>query len=40
MTDKPLDITYSMGISKHPVIWTIVGIAFVLLVAWSIAGVS
>ena len=37
MTDKPLDITYDMGISKHPVIWSIVGIAFALLVGWAIA---
>ena len=36
MTNKPLDITYGMGISKHPVIWSIVGVAFVLLVGWII----
>ncbi len=37
MADKPLDITYGMGISEHPVIWSIAGVAFVLLVVWFIA---
>lgn len=37
MADKPMDITYDMGISKHPMIWTIVGVVFVLLIVWLIA---
>jgi len=38
MTDKPLDITYDWGISKHPVLWSVAALAFVAVVAWFIVG--